>query len=184
MIGVYKITNNVTGKSYIGQSVNIEKRVKEHFWKAFYTSDRSYECVVHQAIRKYGKNQFSWEVLEECSQEQLDERERYYIASMNTLCPNGYNRAIGGQKNKAIVIRCSRCNNQLKYAKASTTMCRACLDELGYWRKVTIPTKEVLEQDLKASNFRAVGKKYSVSDNAVRKWCRTYGMSTKAIDYK
>lgn len=46
------------------------------------------------------------------------------------------------------------------------------------------PSKEELYQDLCNSSFLAVGRKYGVSDNAIRKWCKAYGMSTKAADYK
>lgn len=46
------------------------------------------------------------------------------------------------------------------------------------------PSKEKLYEELCESNFSAVGRKYGVSDNAIRKWCKAYGMSTKASDYK
>lgn len=40
------------------------------------------------------------------------------------------------------------------------------------------------KQELKETNFSKVGQKYGVSDNAVRKWCKAYGLSTKSSDYK
>ena len=46
------------------------------------------------------------------------------------------------------------------------------------------PTKEELYKDLCDSNFSAVGRKYGVSDNAIRKWCKAYDLPTKAADYK
>ena len=49
MIGIYKITNEVNNKVYIGQSINIEKRVKEHFWKSECSKDRSYNSALHSA---------------------------------------------------------------------------------------------------------------------------------------
>ena len=52
------------------------------------------------------------------------------------------------------------------------------------FRKVDRPSPEVLKEELILMNFSAVGRKYGVSDNAVRKWCKSYGMSTKASDYK
>ena len=88
MIGIYRITNLINGKTYVGQSVNIEKR----FW--------DHRCVSHEsnkhlkyALMKYGKENFKYEVLEECSAEMLDEREIYYIS---TLAPE-YNATSGGQ---------------------------------------------------------------------------------------
>lgn len=46
------------------------------------------------------------------------------------------------------------------------------------------PTKEVLYEELCNSSFLAVGRKYGVSDNAIRKWCKAYNLPTKASDYK
>lgn len=84
MIGIYKITNLTNGKSYIGQSVHIERRWMEHCLP-------SAKSLIAKAIQKYGKEQFSFQVIEECLQEQLDEKEEYYISHYNTVVPNGYN---------------------------------------------------------------------------------------------
>lgn len=46
------------------------------------------------------------------------------------------------------------------------------------------PSKEELFQKLKEGTFTAVGREFGVSDNTIRKWCRLYGMSDKAKDYK
>ena len=111
--GIYKITNSTNQKMYIGQSINIQKRINEHFWKANLPKDRSFNSILHQAIRKYGAENFYYEVLEFCSLENLDDRERYYIAKYNSITPNGYNVLIGGQKNKGRIFYCSSCNSQL-----------------------------------------------------------------------
>ena len=74
MIGIYKITNKKTGKSYIGQSSNIERRRREHFeWNI------ASEQYIDILIKDLGAENFTFEVLEECSKEQLTEREKYYI---------------------------------------------------------------------------------------------------------
>lgn len=86
--GIYKITNKVNNKSYIGQSVNIINR-----WYVHKAVKDDYP--IHRAIQKYGKDNFSWEILEECAESQLSEREIYYIAKYNTFMyaenSNGYN---------------------------------------------------------------------------------------------
>ena len=51
-------------------------------------------------------------------------------------------------------------------------------------RKAERPCKEVLFNEIKASSFSAVGRKYGVSDNTIRKWCKAYGLPTKASEYK
>ena len=62
------------------------------------------------------------------------------------------------------------------------TYCKDCFYKEQ--RKVERPDKEQLLKDLQETNFLQTGKKYGVTDNTIRKWCKAYGMSTKAGDYK
>jgi len=94
MIGIYKITNKINGQAYIGQSVNIEHRLKDHFKRAFQDSIEK-EKALYRAIRKYGKEAFSTEILEECLKEELNEKEIFYIEKFDTY-KNGYNETPGG----------------------------------------------------------------------------------------
>lgn len=73
--GIYKITNKINGHSYIGQSLNIEQRWTEH--KKCINNTESWDRSLYKAIRKYGLDNFSWEIIEECSEENLDNRETY-----------------------------------------------------------------------------------------------------------
>lgn len=95
---IYKITNLVNGKIYIGQTiVPIEQRFQKHCWG---TSDKdSYHknMAIKQAIRKYGKNNFRIDLVENCDISQLDEREIYWINYYDSY-NNGYNCTLGGQK--------------------------------------------------------------------------------------
>ena len=97
MLGViYKITNLLSGKSYIGQTVNFEQRKKDHL-----KAKDNYS--IHKALRKYGKENFSWELLEEnVPQNLLNEREIYWIKYYNTYF-NGYNETKGGDDGTALV---------------------------------------------------------------------------------
>lgn len=92
MIGIYKITNKKTGKSYIGQSNDIERRFKEHQQKG-----ASSRIPLDVAIQKYGKDAFDYEIIEECSLSQLNEKEEYYIWLYDTK-NNGYNCNNGGNQ--------------------------------------------------------------------------------------
>lgn len=96
MIGVYKITNNLDKKSYIGISVNIEKRWNAH--KNPYNWSREANKILYRAFVKYGIQNFSFTVLEECSVEELEEKEKYYIEMYDTY-KNGYNATAGGEDN-------------------------------------------------------------------------------------
>lgn len=91
---IYKITNKVNNKSYIGQTTQtLEKRWKKHLNQL---NDNTY---FHRAIKKYGANNFLKEILEDnIFNEKLDEREIYWIAKEGTYIDNGgYNLTVGGK---------------------------------------------------------------------------------------
>ena len=67
---IYKITNNQNGKAYIGQTKNFNRRIKEH-------KKASDDYLIHKAIQKYGCNNFTYEIIEECNDEDLSQKERY-----------------------------------------------------------------------------------------------------------
>lgn len=76
---------------YIGQSVNIKKR-----WNAHINDDRKKnQYAIHKAIKKYGKENFLFEVIEQCLPTELNEREIYWISYYDTY-NNGYNLTTGG----------------------------------------------------------------------------------------
>ena len=99
LCGVYKITNIINWKVYIGQSINIMVRWKEHV-NALNRNGSS--CTLLQrAWNKYGQENFSFEILELCSEDMLDEIEVKYIEIYDACNPKkGYNIESGGNKNK------------------------------------------------------------------------------------
>ena len=89
---VYKITNKNNNKSYIGISIHEpeKRRIKAHL------SGRG-NRIIAKAIKKYGKDAFTYEVLEaNVFDEFLPELEVAYIAHFNTVAPHGYNLTHGG----------------------------------------------------------------------------------------
>lgn len=94
MIGIYKFTNKLTGQSYIGQSIHIERRYQEHLLEA---NDNRKNTKWYQALRKYGIDNFTFEILEECLPEELNEKEVYWISFYDSF-NNGYNSTPGGQE--------------------------------------------------------------------------------------
>lgn len=93
--GIYKIENLINSKMYIGQSINIEKRWLRHR----YSTDN---FAIHRAIRKYGITNFSFSIIEECLEEDLDKKEIYWIEKFNSIIPNGYNMIDGGSNGAGI----------------------------------------------------------------------------------
>lgn len=235
MTGIYKITNKVNGHCYIGQSTNITNRWQRH--KNYPISLSNYP--LYRAFQKYGIDNFTFEVLEECSSESLDEREIFYIHHFNSY-EDGYNQTEGGAGTKSTVVKISKedlseiyelllyskitqreiaqqynvgedtiseinqgktrilkgftypLRNNRRIAKycidcgveitSRATRCDKC--EQNRRRVVERPTREELKKDIKALSFLAIGRKYSVSDNTIRKWCRGYGLPTKKADIK
>lgn len=172
MIGIYKITNLINGKVYIGQSINIEKRVKEHFYKAKCKKDVSYNSALHSAIRKYGEENFTWEVIAECSIDDIDELEKKYIKEYNSIVPEGYNILSGGQRNKRIPHFCKLCGQLL--LSNSSTYCIECGHKIQ--QKCERPSKVELKEMIRNIPFTLIGKQYNVTDNAIRKWCKAYNL--------
>ena len=233
--GIYKITNTINNKAYIGQSLNIEERWKRH----------KYHCHIidhyplYQAFAKYGIDNFNFEIIKECLPEELNSLEMYYINYYDTF-KNGYNQTEGGEgtlnlnvklesddiekiydllknselsqkeisimfqvgedtiseinngksrynpnftypirNNKQIKNYCLDCGVEISPNSKRCIKCNAILE-----RKVLRPSKENLEQDLKTLSFVKIGKKYGVTDNAVRKWCKMYNLPYKASQIK
>lgn len=92
---IYKITNTINSKSYIGQTI---QNVKERFYQHCATkcSKAVSNMAIHRAIKKYGKSNFTVEVIEEVESTNLNDRERYWIRYYDSY-NNGYNSTEGGQ---------------------------------------------------------------------------------------
>lgn len=235
MIGIYKIENTLNHKIYVGQSVHIERRWSEHCFP-------SKKSVISKAIQKYGKEKFTFQILEECSVEELDEKESYYIKKFNCVIPNGYN-----------VVDCSEGNHTLysyyrkdvlldiiqdleastlsiqdiseKYDLNKTTIyrinngeihrfpdknypirkvmqrrekqyCECCSVEISHGaklcakcyalsqRKTDRPIREELKKLIRITPFTKIGEMYGVTDNAIRKWCKSYNLPYKTSEIK
>lgn len=94
---IYKITNSINGKVYIGQTIqSVKDRWYRHCSNAKCLSKQEKDMHIKRAILKYGKENFSVEILEECEEKLLNARERYYICYYNSY-ENGYNSTPGGQ---------------------------------------------------------------------------------------
>ena len=96
--GIYKITSLKTGMCYVGQAISLQKRWSEHC-KAGLGIDTPVGNKLYAAMLAEGLYGFTFELLEECKKEELDEKERYYIDVYNSV-EFGYNsnRGVGSGK--------------------------------------------------------------------------------------
>ena len=109
MIGIYSLTNNITGDVYVGQSVDLHRRMMEHRCPCGSKGER----LICKALKKYGFNNFSFSVIEECQKEELDSKEVFWIKKLNAA----YNMTDGGKgakgyrpsfEERAYIAKCAR----------------------------------------------------------------------------
>lgn len=131
MIGIYKITNKINNKIYIGQSIDIKRR-----WRAYKNpyKDRKHNSLILDAIEKYGIDNFLFEVIEECEKEQLNEKERYWIQFYDSN-HIGYNLTAGGDNNVG------EGNPKAQLTEADVIFIRDL-----YASKTTLKTKQIYEK--------------------------------------
>tara|TARA_B100000519_G_scaffold148726_1_gene129578 strand:+ start:97 stop:795 length:699 start_codon:yes stop_codon:yes gene_type:complete len=117
---IYRLTNTVNGKKYIGKTVNFKKRMYDHkiCWKDYYKKKKSY---LANSIRKYGWNKFKVEkIIDDIPEEDLSNLEISYIAVENTKAPYGMNLTDGGEGCSGVIqsaeTRKKRSKAQIKYA--------------------------------------------------------------------
>lgn len=102
--GIYKITNKKTNECYIGQSVDVYGRLKQH------SSNKYDENDWHQRFQKYPEL-YSFEVLVRCKKEDLDDEEAYYIYKYNSV-NKGYNKTKGNHSPFVQIKQEQQLNNE------------------------------------------------------------------------
>lgn len=140
IIGIYIIKNNDNNKVYIGQSVDVEYRLCNHF-----------SCLKHNRHdnehmqRAYNKNpnSFSWELLEECKVKELDGKEIAYIKQYDSANPaKGYNKSYGGQNFHKATEETKQKMSRVKLGKKFTPEHCKKIGEANRRRKLSEETKE------------------------------------------
>lgn len=139
MKAIYKIENKINHKVYIGQSKNPEERFFQHCNRR-----PTYKSLIYDAIQKYGKENFSFEVLGWF--EDYNEKEKYYIQCYHSVVPGGYNIAQGGEEPPH------------------------CLGEKNSFAKISNKIASLIKEDLKNWKIprRQIVKKYNITENIIR----------------
>ena len=129
--GVYKITNMVNGKFYIGSSNNIQNRWKQH--KDKLNSEKHGNSYLQNAWNKHGEKNFRFEVIEECSPEMQFEREQFYLNTLSPFDENGYNivRQISKEymSDNYMIKKCQSCGQEYHTFSYSSKYCEKCKAE-------------------------------------------------------
>lgn len=89
---IYKVTNLINKKVYIGQTIDLEQRKRNHKSESYNQKSSGYKYAFHSAIRKYGWDNFTWEILEETTDDldEMNNREQYCCSLLNNINV-GYN---------------------------------------------------------------------------------------------
>lgn len=95
---IYKATNKINNKVYIGQTIKtLKERIYMHYYKAENSLNITHTHFIN-AIRKYGKDNFDWEIIDQAdTQEELNKKEIYWIQFYDSI-NNGYNIQKGGNE--------------------------------------------------------------------------------------
>lgn len=93
--GIYKISLKGCDKLYIGLTKNFEQRKSKHIRSL--KENKHYNIYLQRAFIKYGDDSFSIEIIEECKESELNEKEQYYIKKFNSF-NSGFNLTSGGER--------------------------------------------------------------------------------------
>jgi group I intron endonuclease len=131
--GVYKITNKVNGKLYVGSSNNIENRWHQHKLQlrdGIHTNQH-----LQSAWNLYGEDSFMFEIIEECSPEIQFEREQYYLNTLNPFEERGYNivRQISKEysSDNYMIKQCKMCGKNYNTFSHLSKYCERCKEILA-----------------------------------------------------
>lgn len=111
---IYQYLNLINNKVYIGQTNNIDRRIREHKSNAFNPKSVNYNNIIHKAIRKYGYENFEISILEsfEGTYEQANLKESFWIKEKHSLVTeNGYNILEGGNNSSKSFLKDSEISN-------------------------------------------------------------------------
>jgi len=134
---IYKVTNKINGKSYIGQTVRtLEVRKSGHLCDTFH---RNSNFVIHRALRKHGKENFEWKVIDDTVKtiEELNEKEKHYIEKYDTFMDNGngYNMTTGGENALHSEKTCEKIRKALTGKERSKDHCKnISKNNARYWK--------------------------------------------------
>ena len=153
---VYKITNTVNNKAYIGISIHEpeKRRIKAHL-------NGHGNRIIAAAVKKYGKDAFTYEVLEaNVFDEFLPDLEVAYIANFNTVAPHGYNLTHGGDH----AIPCEETRRKISEGNRGRTMsakARRKLSEVNKGKSHTESTRRKMSEERKGEKNNFYGKRHS-----------------------
>lgn len=172
MAFIYKITNLITNKVYIGETNRtISIRWSQHKMRA---KDESYTEYLYLSMRKYGAENFIVEEVEECDPEVRFERETFYILKYNSLAPNGYNLVLSqnGPTPESMKIALDYWNNGLSIIGISEKLHMNPKTISNYLKSLGVTQEDIFNRRSKNIGIfssKAVNQ-YSLQGELINEW--------------
>jgi len=150
--GIYIIENNLNGKCYVGQSIDIKKRLRAHCR----ANDES--MYIDRAIKKHGWNSFKKYYYLGIPEEMLDFGEVEMINRLNSISPSGYNLTSGGHKNKHFSTESKKKISKSSKGKKHSEEAKRKISKAGIGRKQSEETKKKRSNSLKGNKNPMFGR--------------------------
>ena len=135
--GVYKITNTVNGKIYVGSSKDIKSRWYQH--RNRLNENKHGNAYLQNAWNKHGAKSFKFEVIEECNPNVQFEREQFYLNELNPFDNNGYNivRQISKEymSDNYMAKKCDMCGSVYHTFSNLAKYCDECKESIREYNK-------------------------------------------------
>lgn len=191
MAYIYKITNTINGKAYIGQTLySIEKRFAEHVKDSIKPVHS--KRPLYKAMLKYGYPAFTIEVIEELANdpELLNAREIYWITEFHTFCKDplgpGYNATLGGGSkmlyDRQAIIKYLHSNNCVKDAAIAFSCTKDTIIDIAKAANISVKSSQELVKEIYSKPINI----YDLQNNLVQsvsnsyeaeRWIRDQGIS-------
>lgn len=160
---IYRITNKVNGKHYVGQTKNVRNRWNRHKELQKKANDANYKYrkfiqVIHYALAKYGLENFEFVVVEEVeTQEQANDREEHWARELNSYAPSGYNVTKCGE-HKALSEETKRKISEAQKGRKVPKHRKQQISKTLTGRTLSEEHKQVISEGMKNSEVENTGQ--------------------------
>jgi len=161
---IYRAVNKTNGKNYIGLTNNLKKRILNHNYSSFKENHKDYKSYFHNAIRKYGKENFTWEVIFQTKDEKIINSSEIYFIWLYNSYSTGYNSTRGGEGTFGYK-HTEEAKQKMRVPNTFETRRKISLSKMG-----RVQSKEQTENHINFMTGRYIGDKNPMYDHTIYKF--------------